>query len=48
MSPRTIWRVALVLLLDSLTLLALSALIDGFAIDLLPDGQSVECCKKLW
>ncbi len=28
-----IWRVALVLLLDSLTLLALSALIDGFVLD---------------
>jgi uncharacterized membrane protein YvlD (DUF360 family) len=32
MSPRVIWRVALVLLLDSLTLLALSALIDGFVL----------------
>jgi uncharacterized membrane protein YvlD (DUF360 family) len=30
---RVIWRVALVLLLDSLTLLALSALIDGFVLD---------------
>ena len=33
MSVRVIWRVALVLLLDSLTLLALSALIDGFVLD---------------
>jgi uncharacterized membrane protein YvlD (DUF360 family) len=33
MSPRVIWRVALVLLLDSLTLLALSALIDGFVLE---------------
>ena len=33
MSLRVIWRVALVLLLDSLTLLALSALIDGFVLD---------------
>jgi uncharacterized membrane protein YvlD (DUF360 family) len=32
MSPKVIWRVALVLLLDSLTLLALSALIDGFVL----------------
>jgi uncharacterized membrane protein YvlD (DUF360 family) len=32
MSPRVVWRVALVLLLDSLTLLALSALIDGFVL----------------
>jgi uncharacterized membrane protein YvlD (DUF360 family) len=31
-SLRVIWRVALVLLLDSLTLLALSALIDGFVL----------------
>jgi uncharacterized membrane protein YvlD (DUF360 family) len=33
MSLKVIWRVALVLLLDSLTLLALSALIDGFVLD---------------
>jgi uncharacterized membrane protein YvlD (DUF360 family) len=33
MSPRVVWRVALVLLLDSLTLLALSALLDGFVLD---------------
>jgi uncharacterized membrane protein YvlD (DUF360 family) len=32
LSPRLIWRVVLVLLLDSLTLLALSALIDGFVL----------------
>jgi uncharacterized membrane protein YvlD (DUF360 family) len=31
-NPKVIWRVALVLLLDSLTLLALSALIDGFVL----------------
>ena len=33
MSPRVVWRVALVLLLDALTLLALSELIDGFVLD---------------
>ncbi len=33
MSPKLVWRVALVLLLDSLTLLALSALIDGFVLE---------------
>ena len=33
MSPRVIWRVALVLLLDALTLLALSEVIDGFVLD---------------
>ncbi len=33
MIPRVIWRVALVLLLDALTLLALSELIDGFVLD---------------
>ena len=33
MSPRVVWRVALVLLLDALTLLALSALIDGFVLE---------------
>jgi len=33
MSPRLIWRVALVLLLEALTLLALSALLDGFVLE---------------
>ncbi|HWI97297.1 MAG TPA: phage holin family protein [Solirubrobacterales bacterium] len=32
MNPRVLWRVALVLVLDSLTLLTLSALIDGFVL----------------
>ncbi len=33
MNVRVIWRVALVLILDALTLLALSELIDGFVLD---------------
>ncbi len=33
MNPKVIWRVVLVLVLDSLTLLALSAVIDGFVLD---------------
>jgi uncharacterized membrane protein YvlD (DUF360 family) len=33
MTPRVIWRVALVLGLDALTLLALSALLDGFVLE---------------
>jgi uncharacterized membrane protein YvlD (DUF360 family) len=33
MSPRVIWRVVLVLLVDALTLLALSALLDGFVLE---------------
>jgi Na+-transporting methylmalonyl-CoA/oxaloacetate decarboxylase beta subunit len=32
MNPKVIWRVAPVLLMDSVTLLGLSALIDGFVL----------------